>query len=70
MQYGKLVAFFSQNLNGSQKKYSARKKELLLISEILKEFYLILHSQYIGIYTDHKNLTYLGTLYENAQTNY
>ena len=68
MQYRKLVAFFSRKLNSYLKKYGNYKKELLSISEIFKEFYLILRSQRIIIHTDHKNLTYSGTIHENTRT--
>ena len=60
-QEGKHIAFFSRKLNNAQRKYATIKKELLSITECLKEYKTILKGQKITIYTNHKNLTYPNT---------
>jgi hypothetical protein len=56
VQNGRPIAFFSQKLSETQKKYSVTEQELLSILECLKEFKGMLWGQKIIMYTDHKNL--------------
>ena len=51
-QQGKPIAFFSKQ------KHSTMDKELLSITETLKEYKTLLKGQRITIHTNHKNLTY------------
>jgi hypothetical protein len=50
------VAFFSQKLSNTQRKYCVTKIELLAIVKTLKEFRGMLWGQSIKVFTDHKNL--------------
>ncbi len=50
------IAFFSQKLSNTQRKYSVTEIELLAIVEILKEFKGMLRGQQIKVFTDHANL--------------
>ncbi len=50
------IAFFSQKLSDTQRKYSVTKIELLVIIETLKEFNGMLWGQNIKVFTDHANL--------------
>ena len=60
-QKGKPISFFSKKLNQAQKKYPITEKELLSITETLKEFRYLLLGNRITVYTDHKNLTHDDT---------
>ena len=57
-QNGKPIAFFSKKLNQAQKKYPITEKELLSITETLKEFRYLLLGNRVTVYTDHTNLTH------------
>jgi hypothetical protein len=50
------IAFFSQKLSDTQRKYSVTKIELLAIVETLKELKGMLWGQNIRVFTDHANL--------------
>jgi hypothetical protein len=50
------IAFFSQKLSDTQRKYSVTKIELLAIVETLKEIKGMLWGQQIKVFTDHANL--------------
>jgi hypothetical protein len=50
------IAFFSQKLLNTQRKYSVTKIELLAIVGTLKEFKGMLWGQNIKVFTDHANL--------------
>ncbi len=50
------VAFFSQKLSNTQRKYNVTKIELLAIVKTLKEFKGMLWGQHIKVFTDHTNL--------------
>jgi hypothetical protein len=50
------IAFFSQKLSDTQRKYNVTKIELLAIAELLKEFKGMLWGQQIKVFTDHTNL--------------
>jgi hypothetical protein len=50
------IAFFSQKLSATQRKYSVTKIEQLAIVETLKEFKGMLWGQNIKVFTDHENL--------------
>jgi hypothetical protein len=50
------IAFFSQKLSDTQRKYSVTKIELLAIVKTLKEFKGMLWGQQIKVFTDHANL--------------
>jgi RNase H-like domain found in reverse transcriptase len=52
------VAFYSRKLNPAQTRYTTTERELLSISETVKEFRNILLGQQIIVHTDHANLTY------------
>jgi RNase H-like domain found in reverse transcriptase/Reverse transcriptase (RNA-dependent DNA polymerase) len=52
------IAFYSRKLNGAQKNYSVIEKELLSIVKNPEAFRETVYGGKIGIYTDHKNLTY------------
>ena len=60
-QNDKPIAFISRKLNSAQFNYTDTDKELLRITEPLKQFRHILLGNEIKVYTDHKNLTYSGT---------
>ena len=53
---GKSIAVYSRKINVSQMRYKLTDKELLKISETLKQFKTILLGQRLKIYTDNKNL--------------
>ena len=55
---GKLIAFYSLNINISQKNYTTTEEELLSIVAYLKESNNILLGHQIIVYTAHKNQTY------------
>ena len=55
-QEHKPIAFFSQKLSNTQRKYSVTKIELLAIVKTLKEFKGMLWGQQIKVFTDHANL--------------
>ncbi len=55
-QDNRLIAFFSQKLSDTQRKYSVTKIELLAIVETLKEFKGMLWGQQIKVFTDQANL--------------
>jgi hypothetical protein len=55
-QENRPIAFFSQKLSTTQRKYSVTKIELLAIVKTLKEFKGMLWGQSIKVYTDHANL--------------
>ena len=59
------IAFFSRKMNPAQRKYTTIEKELLSISETLKEYKTMLKGQKIKIFTDHKNLTYPSTDFQS-----
>jgi hypothetical protein len=50
------IAFFSQKLSDTQRKYSVTKIELLAIVKTLKEFKGMVWGQNIKVFTDHTNL--------------
>jgi hypothetical protein len=50
------IAFFSQKLSNTQRKYSITKIELIAIVESLKEFKGMLWGQNIKVFTDHAHL--------------
>ena len=52
-QKGKLIAFYSRNMNSAQQNYITTEKELLSIVASLKEFRNILLGHQITVYTDH-----------------
>mgnify|MGYP000916594716 CR=1 FL=1 len=56
MKFVRPLAFFSQNVNDAQRKYSVTKLELLYIEECLKEFRGMLWGQKLRVLTDHKNM--------------
>ena len=56
-QKGKPIAFYLQNMNSAQQKYTTPGKELFSIVESLKEFHNILLEHQIMVHTDHKNIT-------------
>lgn len=60
-QDDKPIAFISRKLNSAQFNYTVTDKELLRITEPLKQFRHILLGNEIKVCTDHKNLTYSGT---------
>ena len=62
-QDGKPIAFFSKKLNQAQKKYPITEKELLSITETLKEFNYLMLGDRVTVYTDHKNLTHDETIH-------
>ncbi len=55
-QENRPIAFFSQKLSDTQRKYSVTKIELLAIVETLKEFKGMLWGQQIKVFTYHANL--------------
>jgi hypothetical protein len=55
-QHNRPIAFVSQKLSNTQRKYSITKIELLAIVETLKEFKGMLWGQNIKVFTDHANL--------------
>jgi hypothetical protein len=55
-QENRPIAFFSQKLSTTQRKYSITKIELLALVKTLKEFNGMLWGQSIKVYTDHANL--------------
>jgi hypothetical protein len=55
-QDNRAIAFFSQKLSNTQRKYSVIKIELLVIVETLKEFKGMLWGKNIKVFTDHANL--------------
>ncbi len=55
-QENRPIAFFSQKLSTTQRKYSVTKIELLTIVETVKEFKGMLWGQTIKVFTDHANL--------------
>jgi hypothetical protein len=55
-QENRPIAFFSQKLFDTQRKYSVSKIELLAIVKTLKEFEGMLWGQNIKVLTDHANL--------------
>ncbi len=57
-QEGKPIAFYSQNLNPAQTRYTTTERELLSIMEMLKEYRTILLGHEIKVFTDRKNLVY------------
>ena len=57
-QGGKPIVFFSKKLNQAQKKYLITEKELLSITDTLKEFNYLLLGNRVAVYADHKNLTH------------
>ncbi len=50
------IAFFSQKLSDTQRKFSITEIELLAIVKTLKEFKGMLWGQQIKVFTDHTNL--------------
>jgi hypothetical protein len=50
------IAFFSQKLSNTQRKYSVTEIELLAIVKTLKEFIGMLWGQQIKVFNDHANL--------------
>ena len=50
--------FYGRKLTDAQQQYIVIERELRSIVESLKEFITIPLGQKLGIYTDHKNLTY------------
>lgn len=59
------IAFFPRKMNQAQRKYTTIEKELLSISETLKEYKTLLKGQKIKIFADHKNLTYPSTDFQS-----
>ena len=57
IQEVKSIAFYRRKLTGPQKWYTVTEKECLSMVEALKEFHMILLSQQLKIYADHKNIT-------------
>ena len=56
LQNDGLIAFFSKNLNSTERQYTITEKELLSTVESLRKFKGILLKKQIKLYTDHKNL--------------
>ena len=50
------LAFYSQKLNGTQKRYITGEQELLSIMETLKELHSLLLGQKLTMHTNHKNI--------------
>ena len=63
-QHGKPIGYFSRKLNTAYKNYTTGEKELLGITETLKEIRYILLGHKIIVYTDHKNLCRDNTIHE------
>ena len=63
-QRGRQIGYFSRKLNSAQKNYTTGEKELLGITETLKEIRYILLGHKIIVYTDHKNLCRDNTIHE------
>ena len=59
-QEGKLVAFFSEKLNDSKRKYSVYDQEFYAILQALKKWRHYLIPKEFVLHTDHKYLQYLG----------
>ena len=57
-QEGCPIAFFSRKINTSQKKYTTTEKELLGMTETIKQIKIILYRQKVVVLTDQFNLTY------------
>ena len=55
-QNDKAVAYWSKKLSGAQRNYTTTEKELLAMTEILKEYRDMLYGQESTMYTDHANL--------------
>jgi hypothetical protein len=72
VQEGVPVAYFSQKLTGTQKKYTTLEKALLSIFTVFKTSDTMLSGTEITIHIDHKNLTYTSTVNDHAlhQLNY
>ena len=56
MQEDKWITYWSRSLTDAQKNYNTMEKELLAVVTCIKEYYNMLYSVIINVYTDHKNL--------------
>jgi hypothetical protein len=60
----KPIAFYSKNLSATQRNYTVGEREMISIVETLNEFCTMLLGHKLIIYTDHKNLIDLTTVYK------
>ncbi|KAG0744099.1 hypothetical protein G6F61_000666 [Rhizopus arrhizus] len=55
------IGFAARALSKSEMNYSTTKRELLAICYLFERFHKWLYGSHFTLYTDHKNLVYLGT---------
>ena len=60
-QEGKFVAFFSEKLNDAKRKYCVYDQEFYVIVQALKKWRHYLIPKEFVLYTDNKDLQYLGS---------
>ena len=67
IQEGKLVTFFSKQLNDAKRKYSMYDQEFYAIVQALKKWRHYLMPKEFVLYTNHKALQYLGSQHKLNQ---